>query len=119
MRKLEMVSKVYPEVVEVKGSDAAITHELDRVVDSLEVIPAGITLIADGSVVTAAAGDDIVVTGSLDGINFFGLGATHAAPATMALDEPIPVAITSAVKYLRFTSAQIQNTEEWKAHIVL
>jgi hypothetical protein len=81
------------------------------------VASGGLTTTATGAAVTAVAGDDITITGSLTG-NFFNLGASSAA-LDYGLDDNGVIEIAYPVETLKFVAAQVQATETWQLDLVL
>ena len=81
------------------------------------VTGAGIKVTADNTPVTAIAGDDITITGSVDGVNFFAVGVAGAT-LVHELDASIQSPIVGRVTYLKFSPAQILSTETVTLNII-
>lgn len=107
------------EFVLVTGSDVGAPNQVDLSfggqVSSIAITKASHTVTIGGATVTSAAGDDIAVTGSIDGVAFFDLGSV-----AYGLDDNNVVTIVHPVKYLRFIAGgTILATESWGLNVVL
>lgn len=102
----------------VAGSDVGVPNQVDLSIGgqvfNVAITKESHTVTIGGADVTSAAGDDIAVTGSIDGIAFFDIGVLYG------LDDNDVVTITHPVKHLRFIAGGgILSTESWGLNIVL
>ena len=96
-------------------SNAAVTIDVDPNATRISLTSTGIKLIADNTDVTAVIGDDVLIEGSIDGTNYFQVGAAGAALNHQMDVEDVagtPSIIVGACIKLRLTPSQILATED-------
>lgn len=103
------------EVESVAG--AAVITGIPEGTKHIELSSGGITVTATGASVTAAAGDDVTIEFSVDGVNFFSPSLAGTA-VTLGLDDGgVYIAPQVYAKFLRLTTAQILATETVKFNV--
>ena len=96
----------------------AVILDMGKIRTNPTITSAGLWLISNDSVVAPAAGDDVTIMGSIDGVHYFNIGASNAE-VVYGLDDNGITSVTGMVRYLKFTAAQVQVTEYYKFTVVV
>ena len=101
-------------VTELRVSDSALSFPVP-LAGKHYLVPVGIKLIADGSDVAAASGDDLTITLSAGGSKKWTPNADFTTAVALEMDKSVPVDINkSGVPFdsITITPAQIQSSEQ-------